>query len=547
MFTMNKKSGVSEEQNERHKRVLAACMREPTNRSCADCGLRNPTWCARMRAHACPCVPMRAHADCPCVPMHRSCADCGLRNPTWSHHPPRLHTQGEREPRRLHLPLLLRRPPLPGRAHQPGGVHVARCGATIVRSAGSGAAVHAAMPCTHCSAAHAPPAPHAPRAARMGMHLSQVRSCNLDTWLPKQVDAVRALGNARSNRYWEASLPQGFRRPPSGNPNPELVAFIRDKYEHRRYATRDVEPPTIENYTTHPYAASAAAPAAPAPAPAPAAAAAPKPAAHVASPMDDLLGSFDVVPMQRPPPAPVQQQQPPPVAAGLAPSSGGLLDDDWGTFTAAPAAAPAAAAPHHRAHSQSEAAPTHDPFAVLGGVGGLSLGAPTRSEPAASSSSDGTGGGAAGMGSALGGGAGHNHHSANGVNAHGGLPPGMHTVASVSSVHTQVAPVARQQADDIMALFDAAPPRAPAATAAQQQPQQHAPPIGTRPSDDDFGDFFGASSSSGTAAAPQQQQQQQQNGDVCMFAGLSVHSPAKAAPPVPAPAPRGSDLLGDLF
>ncbi|KAF5832230.1 hypothetical protein DUNSADRAFT_11959 [Dunaliella salina] len=86
----------------------------------------------------------------------------------------------------------------------------------------------------------------------LGVHISQVRSCNLDTWLPKQVEFVKNMGNVKANKYWEARLPPGFRRPSSGSPSIELGNFIREKYVDRRYAATDV-PPTIDNYQTHPY------------------------------------------------------------------------------------------------------------------------------------------------------------------------------------------------------------------------------------------------------------------------------------------------------
>ncbi|EFJ51388.1 hypothetical protein VOLCADRAFT_57146, partial [Volvox carteri f. nagariensis] len=126
-MNFNSKRTVTDEQNERHKRLLANILREEGNKSCADCKTRNPTW-----------------------------ASVNL------------------------------------------GVFV----------------------CLTCSGIH----------RSLGVHISQVRSCNLDTWLPKQVEFCRIMGNVKGNRYWEARLPKDFRRPPSGNPNPELSAFIRAKY-----------------------------------------------------------------------------------------------------------------------------------------------------------------------------------------------------------------------------------------------------------------------------------------------------------------------------
>lgn len=136
-----------------------------------------------------------------------------------------------------------------------------------------------------------------------------MRSCNLDTWLPKQVDLCKALGNAKANAYWEARLPRDFRRPPSGTPTPELVNFIRDKYQHRRYAALDVEPPTIENYLTHPYCAAPKIPQQPQPvqAPTPAPAAAAPAAAAPAAPLPSQPAASQPASL---PPRPLAVQSP---------------------------------------------------------------------------------------------------------------------------------------------------------------------------------------------------------------------------------------------
>lgn len=40
----NDKLSVSAQQNEKHKAILSALLRQEENRRCADCGSRGPTW-----------------------------------------------------------------------------------------------------------------------------------------------------------------------------------------------------------------------------------------------------------------------------------------------------------------------------------------------------------------------------------------------------------------------------------------------------------------------------------------------------------------------
>ncbi|NXF12766.1 SMAP2 protein, partial [Smithornis capensis] len=110
----------------------------------------------------------------------------------------------------------------------------------------------------------------------LGVHISRVKSVNLDQWTQEQIQCVQEMGNGKANRLYEAFLPENFRRPQTDqHPScrekpwsllipglgtallaginqegrergrtgtPEAVeSFIRDKYEKKKYMDRSID------------------------------------------------------------------------------------------------------------------------------------------------------------------------------------------------------------------------------------------------------------------------------------------------------------------
>ncbi|CAG7819131.1 unnamed protein product [Allacma fusca] len=76
----------------------------------------------------------------------------------------------------------------------------------------------------------------------LGVHISRVKSVNLDTWTPEQVVTMQQMGNSRARAVYEANMPDSFRRPQT---DVALENFIRAKYEHKKYIAQEWVQPTI--------------------------------------------------------------------------------------------------------------------------------------------------------------------------------------------------------------------------------------------------------------------------------------------------------------
>nr|CAG4647069.1 EOG090X06Q2 [Megafenestra aurita] len=78
----------------------------------------------------------------------------------------------------------------------------------------------------------------------LGVHISRVKSVNLDSWTPEQVVSLQQMGNSRARAVYEANLPDSFRRPQTDS---TLESFIRAKYESKKYIAKEwVCPPPVK-------------------------------------------------------------------------------------------------------------------------------------------------------------------------------------------------------------------------------------------------------------------------------------------------------------
>lgn len=74
--------------------------------------------------------------------------------------------------------------------------------------------------CIRCSGIH----------RSLGVHISKVKSVDLDSWTDEQLASMVKWGNKRANRYWEDKLAEGH------VPNESKIEnFIRTKYDSRRW------------------------------------------------------------------------------------------------------------------------------------------------------------------------------------------------------------------------------------------------------------------------------------------------------------------------
>nr|XP_057903783.1 stromal membrane-associated protein 2 isoform X1 [Doryrhamphus excisus]XP_057903784.1 stromal membrane-associated protein 2 isoform X1 [Doryrhamphus excisus]XP_057903785.1 stromal membrane-associated protein 2 isoform X1 [Doryrhamphus excisus] len=72
----------------------------------------------------------------------------------------------------------------------------------------------------------------------LGVHISKVKSVNLDQWTQEQVQCVQEMGNAKAKRLYEAFLPECFQRPETDQ---SAEIFIRDKYDKKKYMDRVID------------------------------------------------------------------------------------------------------------------------------------------------------------------------------------------------------------------------------------------------------------------------------------------------------------------
>ena len=73
----------------------------------------------------------------------------------------------------------------------------------------------------------------------MGVHITKVKSVNLDKWPAGKIELFKNVSNDLVNSYWEKNMPKGFRKPDANASNKEVTDFLEDKYVRKKWANTD--------------------------------------------------------------------------------------------------------------------------------------------------------------------------------------------------------------------------------------------------------------------------------------------------------------------
>eukprot|EP00312_Isochrysidales_sp_CCMP1244_P000788 CAMPEP_0196688936 /NCGR_PEP_ID=MMETSP1090-20130531/17587_1 /TAXON_ID=37098 /ORGANISM="Isochrysis sp, Strain CCMP1244" /LENGTH=153 /DNA_ID=CAMNT_0042027903 /DNA_START=47 /DNA_END=504 /DNA_ORIENTATION=+ len=122
---------------------------------------------------------------------------------------------------------------------RPGNNRCADCPARLAQNAWASVNLGSFI-CFQCSGIH----------RNLGVHISKVRSLNLDSWNDDWVAQMERWGNTKATAYWEANIGPNDRKPTLEDSNAQNhvhKAFIRDKYENKRWAANGSQEEFLAN------------------------------------------------------------------------------------------------------------------------------------------------------------------------------------------------------------------------------------------------------------------------------------------------------------
>ena len=82
--------------------------------------------------------------------------------------------------------------------------------------------------CIQCSGCH----------RELGVHISKIKSINLDSWSPDILENFKKINNVIANEYWEYNL-INFDFELLKNDREKLMKFIRNKYEYKQWINQN--------------------------------------------------------------------------------------------------------------------------------------------------------------------------------------------------------------------------------------------------------------------------------------------------------------------